>query len=117
MRTPLFLTAATLFLAALLPPVGAHHPCCAPCPTYTSLGPTGFGAATTQVGVTPSLQIYVSAVKGNYYIVNDAVASGDWISSFWIYQEYNGAGGLQRHDDYCYTEGYNSTRLADLNIW
>lgn len=112
----IILSLAVLLLASILPSAGAGHNA-GPCPTYTTTGLGGVGAATTEAGVSPSLQLYVSAVKGNFYIVNDAVADGDWISSFWIYQEYNGAGGLQRHDDYCATEGYESFGLADRIIW
>lgn len=116
MRTTIIVTLAALLALAVVPQGGATHECCT-CPTYATSGVGGVGLASTEVGISPSLQLYVSAVKGNYYIVNDAVLERDWISSLWIYQEYNGDGGLQRHDDFCYTAGFNTPGAADLVIW
>lgn len=116
MRTPLIFALAVILLATLLPQGGAFHPCCE-CPTYATSGVSGVGAATTEAGVSRSFQTYVSAVKGNFYIVNDAVASTEWLLSLWIYQETNGVAGLQRHDDFCYTPGYNAPGMSDTIIW
>lgn len=117
MRTILIGALALLMLATISPFGGANHAPGAECPTYVTAGLGGVGVASTTVGVNPSLQLYVSAVHGNYYIVNDAVGTGNWVSSLWIYQEANGVGGLQRHDDFCFTKDFNSDALRDKIVF
>lgn len=111
------IAAISLLLAFLAPAVGATHAADS-CPTYSTMGIGGVGLLSTEVGTTPGLQFYVAAAKGSFYIVNDALLTGDWISSLWIYQEANGDGGLQRHDEFCHTPGYDDgTRPPDVIVW
>lgn len=43
------------------------------------------------------------------YVTVDELNSGDYLFSIWIYAESNGQTGIQRDDDYCYTEGYDTS--------
>jgi hypothetical protein len=118
-----------LVLAAFLVAASAFLPTAAadPCPTYTHrvattdhVGVPGVlglptGIVHTTVEFNEQAQVRVSLAKGNFYVVVDEVGTEEWLVSYWVYQEYNGEGGLQRHDDYCQDPGY-SPFSSDANI-
>lgn len=97
---------ALLLLAAptLLPSAAAQ-----PCPTYT------YRVATADLGAQSAAQntaefneqgqVKLTLVKSLFYVTVDEVGSDGWVVAYFVYQEQNGQGGLQRSDEYCQDEG------------
>ena len=120
---PRLAVAAFLVVASTALPVAAADPC----PTYTyrvattdHVGVPGLlglptGIVHTTVELNEQGQVRLSLAKGNFYVVVDEVGTEEWLVSYWVYQEYNGQGGLQRYDDYCQDPGYDRYN-SDANI-
>lgn len=110
MRAAILLVAMGMLLVASVPASGSAGVC----PTYAATAETGLAG----VGVEPPQATFVRIEAGGatFYVVNDEVASGGWLTSPWIYQEGNGRDGLQRADAYCTTEGFDAA-TADVLIF